>query len=91
LALLLLAVAVAIVNIPGQRPPDPEVFALAASFVMYWFLGWAGWRVARRLETRFGPTLLRFLYIVAMTGLFLLAAYAYVLMEKFYITGRIGF
>ena len=74
LALLVLFVAIAIVNIQDQRPPRPELVALAASgFVLYGFLGWAGWRFARRFEARIGPTLLLVLYLAAMAGLFLVA------------------
>jgi hypothetical protein len=89
LALLVLFVAIAIVNIQDQRPPRPGLIALAASgFVLYWLLGWAGWRIARRFEARLGPTLLFVLYLVAMAGLFLVATVVYVLVEIFSSTGR---
>src|SRR4051812_1381896 len=49
--LLSLFVAVAIVNIQDQRRSEPALIALAtAGFVLYGLIGWAGWRLARRLE-----------------------------------------
>jgi hypothetical protein len=92
LALLVLFVAVAIVNIQDQRPPRRGLIALAAAgFVLYWLLGWAGWRFARRFEARLGPTLLLVLYLVALAGLFLVASVVYIVAEVFYTTGRFGF
>jgi hypothetical protein len=91
LALLVLFVAIAIVNIQDQRPPKPELVTLAAlGFVLYWFLGWAGWRFARRWESRLGPTLLLTLYLAAMAGLFLVATVVYVAVEIFATTGQWG-
>ena len=88
LALLVLFVAVAIANIQDQRPPTPGLVALAASgFVLYGFLGWAGWRFARRFEARIGSTLLLVLYLAAMAGLFLVATLVYVAVEVYTTTG----
>jgi hypothetical protein len=91
LALLVLFVAVAIANIRDQRPPKPELVALAASgFVLYGFLGWAGWRSARRFEARLGPTLLLVFYLASMAGLFLVATVVYLAMEVYDTTGGLG-
>jgi hypothetical protein len=89
LALLVLFVAIAIVNIQDQRPPAPALVVLAAlGFVLYWLLGWLGWRVARRFEPRLGPTVLLVLYLVAMAGLFLVATVVYLVVEHVYLSGR---
>jgi hypothetical protein len=88
LALLVLFVAIAIVNIQDQRPPTPGLVALAASgFVLYGFLGWAGWRFARRFEARIGSTLLLVLYLAAMAMFFLVASLVYVAAEVYATTG----
>ena len=84
LALLVLFVAIAIANIQDQRPPTPGLVALAVSgFVLYGFLGWAGWRLAHRFEDRLGQTLLLVLYLAAMAMLFLVATLAYVAVEVY--------
>ena len=88
LALLVLFVAIAIVNIQDQRPPKPGLVALAVSgFVLYGFLGWAGWRFAHRFEARLGTTLLLVLYLAAMAMLFLVATLVYVAVEVYTTTG----
>jgi hypothetical protein len=89
LALLVLFVAIAIVNIQDQRATEPALIALAAGgFVVYGLLGWVGWRVARRFEARLGLTLLLILYLTAMAGLFLMATIAYLVIEHLYRGGR---
>ena len=88
LALLVLFVAIAIANIQDQRPPTPGLVALAVSgFVLYGFLGWAGWRFAHRFEARLGTTLLLVLYLAAMAMLFLVATLVYVAVEVYTTTG----
>jgi hypothetical protein len=89
LALLVLFVAVAIVNIQDQgRTELPLVILAATGFVVYGILGWLGWRAARRLEARLGPTLLLVLYLAAMAGFFLVATAVYLVAEHVYLTGR---
>jgi len=91
LALLVLFVAIAIANIQDQRPPTPGLVALAVSgFVLYGFLGWAGWRFAHRFEARLGTTLLLVLYLAAMAMLFLVATLVYVAVEVYETTGGLG-
>ena len=82
LALLVLFVAIAIVNIQDQRRGEPVLIALASGgFVLYGLLGWLGWRLGRRFEPRLA------LYLVAMAALFLTATVAYLLLEYGYTTG----
>jgi hypothetical protein len=91
LALLVLFVAVAIANIQDQRPPTQGLVALAASgFVLYGFLGWAGWQLAHHFEDRLGPTFLLVLYLAAMAMLFLVATLVYVAVEVYETTGGLG-
>jgi hypothetical protein len=89
LALLVLFVAVAIVNIQDQGRTEPALIALAAAgFVAYGVLGWLGWRLARRFEARLGATAILVLYLAAMAGLFLVATVIYVALEILYLGGR---
>jgi hypothetical protein len=89
LALLVLFVAIAIVNIQDQRASEPALIALAAGgFVLYGLLGWVGWRIARRYQARLGLALLLILYLTAMAGLFLMATIAYLVIEHLYRSGH---
>lgn len=75
LILLVVFVAIAIVNIQDQRLEDPKMIALAAAgFVLYWILGWLGWRFARRFEAQLGALPVLILYLTAMAALFLVAS-----------------
>jgi hypothetical protein len=89
LALLVLFVAVAIANIQDQGCREPALISIAsAGFIGYGVLGWLGWRVARRLESRVGPMPFLVLYLVAMSALFLAATVIYLLIEYAYHVGR---
>jgi hypothetical protein len=89
LALLVLFVAVAIVNIQDQRRGEPALVALAASgFAAYGLLGVLAWRFARRFQPRLGEAPLLALYLVAMAALFLVATVAYLAIEYLYLVGR---
>lgn len=88
LALLVLFVAVAIVNIQDQRRGEPVLIALASGgFVLYGLLGWLGWRSGRCFEAWLGMATWLALYLVAMAALFLTATAAYLLLEYVYTTG----
>lgn len=88
LALLVLFVAIAIVNIQDQRRSEPVLIALAsAGFALYGVLGWLGWHVARRLDARLGPWLVRIVFLSAMAGLFLVATVVYLVIEYSYLVG----
>ena len=90
LALLVLFVAIAIVQIQDQRVHEPTLVALAAGgFVLYAIIGGIGWWLARRrLESRLGPMLLIILYAVAMGALFLVATVLYLVIEHAYRNGH---
>jgi hypothetical protein len=88
LALLVLFVAVAIVNIQDQGRGEPALIALAsAGFLGYGFLGWLGWRAARGYEARLGPTPRLIFFLVAMAALFLVATMVYLAIEHGYLNG----
>ncbi len=90
LALLVLFVAIAIVQIQDQRVHEPTLIALAAAgFVLYAIIGWIGWWIARRrLESRLGPMLLFIFYAITMAAFFLVATVIYLVIEHAYRGGR---
>jgi xanthine/uracil permease len=90
LALAVLFVAIAIVQIQDQRVHEPALVALAAGgFVLYAIIGVIGWRIARRpLESRLGPILSFTLFAIAMGALFLVATIIYLVIEHDYRNGR---
>lgn len=88
LALLVLYVAIATVDIRDQTRREPFLMTLAAAgFAGYALLGWLGWRRFRRLEARIGPAATLVLFLGAMAGLFLLATVIYLVLEYAYVTG----
>jgi hypothetical protein len=90
LAVLIVFVAVAIVDIQDQRIREPALIALAAGgLVLYGLIGWIGWCAVRRFESRLGMPLLFVLYSIAMGLLFLLATVIYLVIAHFYRGGRI--
>lgn len=90
LALLVLYVAIAIVNIQDQGRTEPSLVALAsAGFVLYGLLGWLGWRAARRHLAALGEVGRLAVYLAAMGGLFLLATIVYLFAEYAWLNGLI--
>jgi hypothetical protein len=90
LALLVLYVAIAIVNIQDQRRTAPPLIALAsAGFVLYGLLGWLGWRAARHHLGGLGELGRLAAYLSAMAGLFLLATVVYLAAEFAWLNGLI--
>ena len=88
LALLVLYVAIATVDIRDQTRREPFLMALAtAGFAGYALLGWLGWGRFRRLESRLGASATLVLYMVAMAALFLVATAVYLVLEYAYVTG----
>jgi hypothetical protein len=89
LVLLVAFTAVAIVDIQDNRRFEPVLIGLAGGgFALYAILAWLGWYYARRFEARLGRVVLIGLYLTSMTGLFLFATIAYLLIEHVYLGGR---
>jgi len=88
LALLVLYVAIAIVDIQAQHLAESVLIALAsAGFAGYGFLVWLSWRMIRRFEARVGMMRLVIVYLIAMTALFLFANVVYLVIEDAYHSG----
>lgn len=88
LALLVLFVALAIVNIQAEGRPEPILIGLAAGgFALYGLLGWLGWHATRRLEARLGAIGRLGVYFAAMGLLYLVATVVYLLVEHVYLYG----
>jgi hypothetical protein len=88
LALLVLFVALAIVNIQAEGRPEPALVGLAAGgFALYGLLGWLGWHATRRLEARLGAIVRLGVYLAAMALLYFVATVVYLLIEHVYLYG----
>jgi len=87
--LLVALTAIAIVDIRGYCR-EPRLIALAsAGYAGYALLCWLLWHAIRRFESRLGSVLVVAVYAVAMGGLFLAAAVAYLVIEYFYLVGKL--
>jgi hypothetical protein len=87
---LVVFVAIAIVDIKGQRIREPALIALAlAGLVLYGFIGWIAWWAVRRFESRVGMSLLFVLYSIAMGLLFFVATVIYLVIAHIYRGGKI--
>jgi hypothetical protein len=88
LALLVVYVAIAIVDIQDNRRTEPALIALAAvGFAGYAVTCWLAWHGMRRLKHRYGLLPAVIGYIVAMAALFLAATVIYLVLEYAYVTG----
>jgi len=88
LSLLVFYVAIALVDIRGQRISEPPLIALvSAGLAAYGMLAWLGWLLARRFEDRLGRIPLLLLYLSGLAGLYLFATYVYLGIELAYRTG----
>jgi Kef-type K+ transport system membrane component KefB len=91
LALLVVYVAIAIVDIQDQRRQEPVLIALAAAgFAAYGLIVWLGWHYIRRWEARLGSMLVAAIYVVSMGAIYLLATILYLLVENAYLAGRLS-
>jgi hypothetical protein len=90
LALLVVLVAVAIVDVQDHGRREPALVVLAAvGYAAYFLFVWLSWLCVRRYEARLGRTLLVGLYMTAMAVLFLIATVAYLVLEYRYVVGRV--
>jgi hypothetical protein len=88
--LLVALTAIAIVDIQGYCRKEPRLIALAAAgYAGYALSCWLLWHAFRRLERRLGPALVVAVYCIAMGGLFLTATGAYLVIEFFYLGGKL--
>jgi len=89
LALLVVYVAIAIVDIQDQRRHEPALIALAtAGFAAYGLIVWLGWHFIRRWEARLGSMLAVIVYVVTMGAIYLVATILYLMAENAYLDGR---
>ena len=87
--LLVALTAIAIVDIQGYCR-EPKLIALAsAGYAGYALLCWLLWHAIRRFESRLGSVLVVAIYAVAMGELFLAATVAYLVIEYFYLGGKL--
>ena len=88
LALLVMYVAIAIVDIQAQHLADHVLIALASlGFAGYICLVWLIWQMVRRFEVRLGKMPLVLVYLIAMMALFLFANVVYLVIEHAYHVG----
>jgi hypothetical protein len=89
LALLVVYVAIAIVDIQDQRRHEPALIALAAAgFAVYGLIVWLGWHYIRRWKARRGWMLAVIVYAVTMGTIYLVATILYLMAENAYLDGR---
>lgn len=93
LAILVVYVAIAIVDIQDNRRTEPFLVALAAAgFAAYAVICWLAWHLMQRLERRLGFLPVVIAYLVAMAALFLAATVIYLMLEYAYLRGwRVSF
>lgn len=88
LALLVLLVAVAMIDIETNAPRQPGLVALAATgYAGYFVVVWLCWLYARRFERSLGLAVLLALFVTAMAAVYLLATAVYLLIEGIYFRG----
>jgi hypothetical protein len=89
LALLVMLVAVATIDLREHGRPELPLLALAAGgYAGYFLIVWLSWLLVRRFQSRLGRTMLLGLYLAAMAALFLIATITYLVIEYRYIVGR---
>jgi hypothetical protein len=90
LALLVLYVAIAIVDIQDHRRSEPVLIGLAAAgYAGYGLLCWIVWHSVQRFEGRLGRLLLFAVFASVMAAVFLGAVVAYLSLEDRYLGGRL--
>jgi hypothetical protein len=87
LALLVVFVAIAIVDIQDQRPTEPALVALAvAGYTAFGLILWTGWHLIRGLEGRLGSMAAVIVYLLAMGAIDLIATVIYLTAERAYLS-----
>jgi hypothetical protein len=90
LALLVLYVAIAIVDIQNHRRSEPVLIALAAAgFLAYGLICWLGWFFLRRFVSRLGLMAVVIVYAGTMAAVFLCATVLFLVLEYAYLAGRL--
>jgi hypothetical protein len=90
LAVLVLYVAIAIVDIQDHGRREPFLIGLAAAgYAGFGLVCWVAWHGMRQLEGRLGAVLLTASYVILMGILFLTAVIAYLLLEFVYLGGSL--
>jgi hypothetical protein len=88
LAVLIVFVAIAIVDIQSQHIREPVLVSLAAlGLVLYGMIGWFGWWAVQRFRARLGLALLFVYYSFAMGLLFYIATVIYLVIAAVYRRG----
>lgn len=83
LAVLVVLVALAIVDIQNHRATEPYLIALAAGgYAGFVLAAWVAWKRAQRFEARMGTLGLLVAYLVAMATLYSLAVLIYLSIER---------
>ncbi len=87
--LLVALTAIAIVDIKGYCR-EPRLIALAAfGYAGYALLCWFLWHAIHRFESRLGSVLVVAVYALVMGALFLAATVVYLVIEYFYLVGKL--
>ncbi len=90
LAVVVLYVAVAIVDIQDHRRTEPFLVSLAAAgYGGYGLLCWLAWHGLERFAARLGRVLRVAVFAVSMAAIFLAAVIAYLLIEYAYLGGNL--
>ena len=90
LALLVLVVALAIVDIQDHARSDPLLVALAAAgYAGYFMIVWLSWLYVRRFEVVLGLPILLGIFMTATATLFLMATIIYIVIEYAYLVGHV--
>ena len=89
LAILVVYVAVAIVDIQDHGRREPVLVALASlGYAAFGLVCWLGWHAMRRVHRRLGTIVAATVYVISMGGLFFAAVVAYLVIEYVYLGGR---
>jgi hypothetical protein len=90
LAVVVLYVALAIVDIQDHRRTEPFLVSLAAAgYAGYGLLCWLVWHGLDQFSTRLGRVLRVAVFAVSMGAVFLAAVIAYLLIEYAYLGGHL--